>query len=70
MSNYYQPAPQGKDPILWEMAQGRASFKSHLLTYLIVNAFLWALWYVTGISHNSVRSHDFHGQFGQRLDGA
>lgn len=42
------PAPEGKDPILWEIAQKRASFKVHLAAYLIVNLFLWALWYFTG----------------------
>lgn len=47
MSNY-KPAPEGKDPVLWEVAQKRASFKSHLVSYLIVNSFLWALWYFTG----------------------
>ncbi len=48
MSHYQQPAPEGKDPVLWETAQKRASFKSHLLTYVIVNAFLWGIWYFTG----------------------
>lgn len=43
----YKPAPEGKDPALWEIAQKRASFKSHLISYLVVNAFLWALWYFT-----------------------
>jgi hypothetical protein len=43
----YQQAPEGKDPAVWEIAQKRAGFKSHLLTYVIVNAFLWALWYFT-----------------------
>ncbi len=43
MSNYL-PAPQGKDPHLWELAQKRASFKSHLVIYILVNLFLWALW--------------------------
>ena len=43
----YQPAPEGKDPELWEIAQKRAGFKSHALTYLIINAFLWAIWYFT-----------------------
>lgn len=42
---HYSPAPEGKDPQLWEIAQKRASFKNHLIAYLIVNAFLWALWY-------------------------
>ena len=37
--------PGDRDPFLWEIARKRASFKSHLLTYLVVNAFLWALWY-------------------------
>ena len=46
--SHHQPAPEGKDPILWEIAQKRASFKSHLLTYLIVNGFFWCLWYFTG----------------------
>ncbi|HEX2683181.1 MAG TPA: 2TM domain-containing protein [Ferruginibacter sp.] len=44
MSNY-RPAPEGKDPVLWEIAQKRASFKSHAVTYLIMNAFFWAVWY-------------------------
>ena len=43
----YQATPEGKDPALWEIAQKRAGFKKHLITYLIVNAFLWALWYFT-----------------------
>jgi hypothetical protein len=43
--NKYQPAPEGKDPLLWEIARKRASFKSHLMAYIIVNAFLWALWF-------------------------
>jgi hypothetical protein len=29
---------------LWKIARKRAAFKRHLFTYLIVNAFLWALW--------------------------
>ena len=47
MSRYQQP-PAGKDPALWEIAQKRAGFKSHLLSYVVVNAFLWAVWYFTG----------------------
>lgn len=37
--------PQGKDPQLWEIARRRASFKSHLVTYITVNAFLWTFWF-------------------------
>lgn len=47
MSNY-KSVPEGKDPELWEIAQKRAGFKNHATTYVIVNAFLWAIWYFTG----------------------
>lgn len=47
MANY-TPAPEGKDPILWEIAQKRASFKKHLMTYLVMNAFFWAIWFLSG----------------------
>jgi hypothetical protein len=53
MSNYQQPVPEGKDPILWEIAQRRASFKSHALAYLIVNLFLWGLWFFNAKDNNS-----------------
>ena len=43
----YQPVPEGKDPHLWQLAHRRASFKTHLATYIVVNLFLWALWYFT-----------------------
>lgn len=43
----YQPAPEGKDPQLWHLAQRRASFKRHLTTYVIMNIFFWVLWYFT-----------------------
>jgi cytochrome c oxidase assembly factor CtaG len=46
MSNH--STPEGKDPQLWHIARKRASFKSHLLTYIIVNIGLWILWYLTG----------------------
>lgn len=43
----YKTAPQGKDPELWEQAQKRVAFKRHLATYIIVNLFLWILWFLT-----------------------
>lgn len=43
----YTSTPQDKDPQLWELARKRASFKSHLVIYLLVNAGLWLLWYFT-----------------------
>ena len=55
--SHYQPAPEGKDPALWELAQKRASFKGHLVSYIIVNAFFWVLWYFTGqhVDHDEMR---------------
>lgn len=44
----YYSTPDGKDPQLWYIARKRASFKSHLLTYIVVNAGLWLIWYLTG----------------------
>jgi hypothetical protein len=35
---------EAQDKILWEIARKRASFKSHLITYLVINAFLWIIW--------------------------
>ena len=50
----YQPAPEGKDPVLWEIAQKRASFKKHLVSYVIVNGFLWAIWLFTSHHYEDV----------------
>jgi len=55
--SHYRPAPEGKDPELWEIAQRRASFKSHAISYVIVNAFLWALWYFSAIRHDVEMDH-------------
>jgi hypothetical protein len=44
-------APEGKDPMLWEIAKKRAKFKKHLTTYVLVNGFLWTLWYFTNYNH-------------------
>lgn len=53
MSHHDEPVPEGKDPALWEVAQNRASFKSHLVTYLIVNSFMWGIWFFSG-KHDDV----------------
>jgi len=37
-----------KEKMLWQIAKKRVEFKRHLTTYLIINAFFWALWYFTG----------------------
>lgn len=33
-----------RDNKLWNIARKRAAFKRHLLSYVIINAMLWALW--------------------------
>jgi len=38
---------KSNDP-LWILAKKRAAFKKHFAVYVIVNAFLWAIWYFTG----------------------
>jgi hypothetical protein len=40
-----------RDDRLWHIAKSRSRFKSHLMIYLVINAFLWAIWLFT--------SHDF-----------
>lgn len=37
-----------KDEQLWRIAKKRVEFKRHLATYIIINGFLWALWFFTG----------------------
>jgi uncharacterized RDD family membrane protein YckC len=44
----YHQIPQGKDPQLWQLAQRRASFKSHFVTYLIMSVVFWIIWYFSG----------------------
>jgi len=45
--SHHLPPPEGKDPELWQIAQKRAGFKSHLLSYIIVNGFFWLIWFFT-----------------------
>lgn len=47
----YQRAPEGKDPALWEIAQKRAGFKTHAVTYVIMNTFFWAVWFFSSNRH-------------------
>ncbi len=35
-----------KEKMLWKMAKERVRFKKHLITYVGVNLFLWALWFL------------------------
>jgi 2TM domain len=48
MENSSHQHPEGRDPELWEIAKRRASFKTHLATYVVINCFLWAIWFFTG----------------------
>ncbi len=34
-----------KDERLWKIAQKRASFRKSFFSYLVVNAFLWGIWW-------------------------
>ena len=43
----YKSATEERDPKLWKVAKKRAGFKSSLIAYFIVNAFLWTFWYLT-----------------------
>ena len=47
MENSNLTQSPGKDPQLWEIAKRRASFKTHLGTYIVINGFLWAIWFFT-----------------------
>ncbi len=60
MSNFHQPPPEGKDPALWEIAQKRASFKNHAVSYVIVNGFLWVLWFFSGNHGNALDITGWH----------
>ncbi|RYY41796.1 MAG: 2TM domain-containing protein [Chitinophagaceae bacterium] len=44
----YNDIPQDKDPNLWRIARRRAGFRRHVFTYLVMNAFFWAIWFFTG----------------------
>ncbi len=35
------------DRELWRIAKKRVGFKRHLATYIVINSFLWLLWYFT-----------------------
>jgi len=39
--------PEQKDQRLWAIAKRRASFKRDLVTYVVINAFLWLIWLLT-----------------------
>lgn len=36
-----------KDKLLWKEAKKRVGFRNHLISYLMVNLFFWAMWFFT-----------------------
>lgn len=36
-----------RDEHLWRIAKKRAEFKKHLASYIVINGFLWAMWWFT-----------------------
>lgn len=42
---------QQRDEKLWKLAKKRAEFKKYLLTYLVINAFLWGIWLFNSYRH-------------------
>jgi hypothetical protein len=43
------------DERLWRLAKKRANFKKSLLTYMLVNLFLWAIWWITSGNETGFR---------------
>jgi hypothetical protein len=46
-----------KDERLWRMAKKRANFKRSLYSYLVICAFLWAIWWVTTGRHTGLHGY-------------
>lgn len=36
-----------KEQMLWKIAKKRVAFKRQLFSYIVINGFLWALWFFT-----------------------
>jgi len=52
-----QSIPDSKDAKLWNIARKRAAFKRHLISYLIINAMLWAIWFFGFYSRQHFEMH-------------
>ena len=48
---------QTNDERLWRIARKRAMFKKNLFSYLVINAFLWAIWWFTTGRSEGVRGY-------------
>ncbi|MDZ4808018.1 MAG: 2TM domain-containing protein [Bacteroidota bacterium] len=47
-----QIGSEQKDAKLWAIAKKRAGFKRDLVTYIVINAFLWLIWLLGSKSQN------------------
>ena len=47
---------ENRDEQLWRIAKKRAGFKKQLASYIIVNSFLWAIWYFT-LGHSEINNN-------------
>lgn len=43
----HSQTPEEKDARLWAIAKKRAGFKRDMVTYIVINAFLWLIWLLT-----------------------
>ena len=50
----HMESTQQRDERLWRIAKARAAFKSHLISYLVINAGLWALWFITSRGNGGI----------------
>ena len=55
--------PADKDPVLWRIAHKRAGFKRHVVTYIIMNAFFWVIWFFTSQNHSYDNSYHFRSGY-------
>ncbi|MDP1765162.1 MAG: 2TM domain-containing protein [Sediminibacterium sp.] len=48
---------QSNDERLWRIARKRATFRKSLYSYLMIIAFLWAVWWFTSGRHTGLQSY-------------
>jgi hypothetical protein len=42
------------DEMLWATAKKRAAFRKQLISYILVNSFMWGIWFMSG---NRINQH-------------
>lgn len=48
-----------RDEKLWQLASQRAGFKAKVFSYVGVNLFLWAIWFITNKQNAIIANQDF-----------